>query len=358
MNFLSAFLLILAGSGFIASGATRIGTWMIERNHPPTGEFATVNATKMHFSRLAPGADADLPPIVFVHGASGNLLDQMVPIAPLLKGRAELLFVDRPGHGWSDRGPETNADPGGQADTLAALLDHLKIDRAIIAGHSFGGSIAAAFAVRYPSKTAGLLFLAPATHPWPGGETSWYYSLANKPVIGRLFSETLAWVGGRLRMKAGARCVFAPNKAPDDYTEKAAIPLVLRPESFRYNARDVDGLFDYVLKNAKHYKSITAPTIVISGDRDTVVYEEIHSVGLARDIAGAELVWVKNLGHKPDWIAADLVVAAFEKLAGKSVDLAKATARVEARIANDKYGPIERCPDEKPDFSKPIQARQ
>ena len=50
--------------------------------------------------------------------------------------------------------------------------------------------------------------------------------------------------------------------------------------------------------------------------RDTVVYEEIHSLGLARDIPGAELVWVNNLGHKPDWIAPDLVVAAIEKLGG------------------------------------------
>ena len=32
------------------------------------------------------------------------------------------------------------------------------------------------------------------------------------------------------------------------------------------------------------------------------------SKGMARDIAQAELVWVENLGHKPDWIAPDLVL--------------------------------------------------
>ena len=73
--------------------------------------------------------------------------------------------------------------------------------------------------------------------------------------------------------------------------------------------------------NAPRYKEIAAPTVVISGDADTVVYEEIHSLGLARDIPGAELVWVKNLGHKPDWIAPDLVVAAIEKLGGQPRDL-------------------------------------
>ncbi len=356
MNFVSAILLIATGFSFLAAGATQIGTWMIEKNHPPAGSFATVNGTKMHYVHIPAGPEADLPPIVFIHGASGNVNDQMVPMAPKLRGRAEMLFVDRPGHGWSERGPQSNSLPDGQADTIAALMDELGIDRAIISGHSFGGAVAATFAVRHRSKTAGLLFLAAATHPWPGGGTSWYYELANRPFIGRVFAETLALLGGRLRMKAGARCVFAPNRMPDGYAEQAAISLVLRPENFRANAEDVDTLYEYVLENAPGYKNITAPTIVISGNRDTVVYEEIHSVGLARDIPGAELFWVRNLGHKPEWIATDLVVTAIEKLSGKPADLAAAVARLEERIADDAFGPIERCPDEKPDLSEPFGA--
>ncbi len=81
----------------------------------------------------------------------------------------------------------------------------------------------------------------------------------------------------------------------------------------------------------------TAPsgrlTVVVTGDSDGVVWEEIHSQGLARDIPGAELVRVRNLGHKPDWIATDLVVAAIEKVAGRDRDLAAAAREVETRIA-------------------------
>ncbi|HEY4193153.1 MAG TPA: hypothetical protein VGM46_10960, partial [Mesorhizobium sp.] len=94
-----------------------------------------------------------------------------------------------------------------------------------------------------------------------------------------------------------------------------------------------------------------------------VVLAKIHSVGLVRDLAGAELVWVKNLGHKPDWIAADLVVAAIQKVAGQKVagqkvsgnqpDLQSLAKTVEARIAKDAYG-TGRCadiaePDAEPD---------
>ncbi len=357
MNLISAVLLVFTGLGLLAAGATRIGAWYIERSHPPSGDFASVNQTRMHYVHMPAKSGSELPAVVFIHGASGNLRDQLVPLAHRLDGKTELLFVDRPGHGWSGRGPDTNKTPAGQADTLAELMDHLEIGEAIVVGHSFGGAIAAALGVRHPQKAAGLLFLAPATHPWPGGDTSWYYRLTNMPMLGWLFSETLAWPGGSLRVKAATDCVFAPNKAPASYTNDAAIPLVLRPGNFRANAEDVEGLYDYVRENADAYKDVTAPTIVISGTRDTVVYEEIHSTGLGRDIPGAELIWVRNLGHKPDWVAGELVVAAIEKLADLPTDLAATLAELEARIAGDAFGPIDRCPDEKPDYSKEIVAK-
>jgi hypothetical protein len=98
---------------------------------------------------------------------------------------------------------------------------------------------------------------------------------------------------------------------------------------------DVAGLYDHVVAASKRYSEIKAPTVIITGNRDTVVLENIHSVGLARDIAGSELVWVDNLGHKPDWIAPDLVVAAIEKISGRPVDLEAAARVAEARIAGD-----------------------
>jgi hypothetical protein len=84
-----------------------------------------------------------------------------------------------------------------------------------------------------------------------------------------------------------------------------------------------------------------------------VVYEEIHSNGLARDIPGAELVWVRNLGHKPDYIVPKIVAAAVEKAAGRPVELAPLVLAAEERLAGDRYGPIENCPDEKPERLAP-----
>ena len=317
---------------------TQIGAALIERGNPPVGTFATVNGTRMHFVHVPRPANATLPPIVFLHGASGNLLDQMRPIRALLEGRAEMLFVDRPGHGWSSRGPDRNSTLVGQADTLDALMTEVGIGRAVIVGHSFGGAVVATFAVTHPGRVSGLVFLSAATHPWPGGGTSWYYTLAARPIIGWIFVETLALPAAYFRMAAATVGVFSPNKEPDRYAADAGIALVLRPKHFRANAIDVAALYEQVTEIAPRYREIAAPTVVITGDRDGVVLEEIHSVGLVRDIKDAELVQVHNLGHKPDWVAPELTVAAIETVSGMPRDLQAIARAVEARIAGDNYG--------------------
>lgn len=189
MNLIYAALAFLFALVFTLVGVTRVGSWLIERRNPPIGEFAEINGARIHYVHIPAPANADLPPIVFIHGASANLKDQMLPLRPLLEGRAEMLFFDRPGFGWSGRGPGNNEDPSAQANTIAALMDRLGIKKAIIVGHSFGGVVTAAFGREHADRTLGLVFLSPATHPWPGGATSWYYDVTTIPVLGPLFPK-------------------------------------------------------------------------------------------------------------------------------------------------------------------------
>lgn len=316
----------------IAIGYSAYKSRAIEQAFPNIGELTDVGGFRMNARHLARPANADLPPLVFIHGASGNLRDQFEAFAAPLAGRAEMLFVDRPGHGYSERGGHENALPSGQADSIARLMEIRGIDRAIIIGHSFGGAIAAAFGMRHPEKTAGLLFLAPATHPWSGG-IDWYYTLAAMPIVGWFFTRSLVLPLGLRRLERGTIGVFRPNPRPADYVEKTAPALVLRPNAFRNNAADVANLLAYVTAQAPRYREISAPTIIITGDSDDIVMEELHSRGLARDIPGAELLTIRHLGHKPDYMATDVVIAAMEKLAGQPRDLQALAALAEARIA-------------------------
>ncbi|KQU95397.1 esterase [Ensifer sp. Root31] len=322
--------LTLAGIAYSLRSARNISA-----RFPNTGELIDIGGFRMNSVHLPATSEADLVPLVFIHGASGNLLDQMHAFAPAFEGRAEMLFVDRPGHGYSERGGRANDRPDGQADAIAKLMDMRGMPRAIIVGHSFGGAIAASFALRHPERTTGLILLAPATHPWPGG-IDWYYRLTALPYVGWLFAHTLAAPIGLRRIDSGTRSVFSPNPRPADYIDKTAPHLVLRPLAFRNNAVDVANLHAYVTEVAPRYQEIAAPTIIVSGDSDDIVLADIHSRSLARDIAGSELLWIGNLGHKPDYVVTDVVVAAVEKLVGKPGDLRAAVKLAEERLTDGK----------------------
>jgi pimeloyl-ACP methyl ester carboxylesterase len=321
------FFVVLAG-GFIY---TRWQSAKIAHRYPNIGQLTDIGGFRMNSVHWPRPETVDLPPLVFIHGASGNLRDQSAAFLEPLKTRAEMLFVDRPGHGYSERGGLENLTQDGQADAIARLMAARGISRAIMIGHSFGGATVAAFALRHPEKVAGLLFLSPATHPWKGG-IDWYYHLATMPVIGPVFCNTLVAPIARRRIERAVAGVFHPNPVPEGYVDAAAIPLLLRPGNFRDNAFDVANLLGHVRRTQPRYKEIDAPTIVITGDTDEIVYEELHSRGLKRDVPGAELYWVRGLGHKPDYAATDLAIAAIEKLSGFDRDLMEAVRVVERRL--------------------------
>lgn len=326
----------------IALGAVIAGlmlfSWLqsrrIEKLYPPIGEFIDMGGYRLHAVHVPAEGTADLPAIVFLHGASGNLRDQISAFRDRLEGRAEMLFVDRPGHGWSERGGEENAFPDSQARAVAELMDRKGISQALVVGHSFGGIIAANMALEQPRKVSGLLFLATVSHPWPGG-IDWHYHVATAPIVGRIATWLLAMPAGLLRIDMAARCVFSPNSYPPDYLARSGTALILRPRTFRYNAHDVSNLYDHVVKVSPRYAEIEKPTIVVTGDSDYVVSPDIHSAALSRAIAGAELVRIRGVGHKPDYVATDLCVAALEKLGGIETDLDAMARALEQTLASD-----------------------
>lgn len=314
-------LLLVLGLGALYSAALAMAS---RRAHPPVGAFADIGGRQVHYVDVPkePGGRANEPALVFIHGASGNLLDPLLAFRGPFEGRHRLIFVDRPGCGYSQRIGREDAAPEQQAAVVAALLDRLGVGRAVLVGHSWGGAVAAAFAVDHPDRTAGLVFLSAATHPWPGGVT-WYYHLAAMPVLGRLFSATLVAPIGMAILGRVVQRVFEPNPPVKDYAKRIGLSLIFRTHTFVANAEDVSTLHQSVTRLSPRYREIAAPTVIISGDHDAVVYEELHSGGLARDIPKAELIWLTGVGHMPHHSAKEAVVEAIEKV------MALARARTE-----------------------------
>jgi pimeloyl-ACP methyl ester carboxylesterase len=93
------------------------------------------------------------PAVLMVHGYSGNLASWF-GFADLLSPSHRVIAVDVRGFGQSSKFADAAKFGEPMADDLVHLLDHLKIERAHLIGHSMGALIAANVAARYPSRVA------------------------------------------------------------------------------------------------------------------------------------------------------------------------------------------------------------
>jgi pimeloyl-ACP methyl ester carboxylesterase len=311
----------LVGVGLLI---TSIAARRIEAAHPPAGRFVDVTGGRLHVLDLAPPADAvsaaepgALWPVVLIHGASGNLGDLRLGLGDRLARTRRVVLIDRPGHGWSDRpGGKADASPARQAALIAQALDGIGLDRFVLVGHSLGGTVAAAFARAYPGRVAGLVLLSAVTHPWEGG-LDWHYNLGAMPVVGAAFARAAALPVGEVLLEMGARAVFLPQQMPDGYLARAGIRLLLRPAEFTANAEDVTALKAFVTAAAPHYRDLTMPTVVLTGDADTTVSPTLHSRAIAAMLPDARLVILPGIGHMPQHVATDEVIAAIDSVSAR-----------------------------------------
>jgi pimeloyl-ACP methyl ester carboxylesterase len=293
---------------------TQTGIFVLDRTYPPRGKRTEVAGASLNVVDLGQ-RDASGPPIVLLHGASSNL-EAMRPLAERLANHHRVILIDRPGHGWSSRERVTDSTPDVQARMIADALDRLGVGPAIIVVHSLAGAIGARLALDDPSRVAGLVMLAPVTHPWRGG-VGWYNRLVATPVIGPLLAYTITLPLGIFMMEPGARGVFLPQAVPDDFVKNSATSLLLRPREFLANARDLVDLKAAVAEQAPRYGAIDVPVTIISGDVDKTVSTGIHSRPFAATVTGARLIVLQGIGHMVQYAAPDLVVSEIEAMAGR-----------------------------------------
>ncbi|MDB5643678.1 MAG: xylF 2 [Hyphomicrobiales bacterium] len=305
----------------VCAGAFAFTQWQvarIEAKYPPRGSFVEANGVRLHYTQMQPEGRPRAD-VLLLHGASGNQADVMLALGPGLAAKGYRVFAfDRPGHGWSQRpAGDEQPTPAEQVTLIRAALSQLGVTRAIVMGHSLAGALAANFAIDQKDFTQGLVLVAPVTHPWPGGVT-WYYEWTSRPWAGRVFANLLAMPIGLALLDKAVESVFAPQPAPPDYIERIGAPLVLRPNNFIANAQDVAHLDRFIDKQAPRMHEITAPTTIVTGDHDGVVYAHLHSLGSARDIAGSKLVTLQGVGHAVQNVRPQAVIDAIQDVAERA----------------------------------------
>jgi pimeloyl-ACP methyl ester carboxylesterase len=310
-------LLGLAGLSFAITSS-------INRRYPAEGRLCPLAEAhrpikaRMHIAERPARARTAVADVVLIHGASASLGDQLVALSDVLCTRYRVVAIDRPGQGWSDRpGGARDASPARQAELIVEALRAAGVERAIVVAHSFGSAVAAALAIEHPSFVRGLVFVAPATHPWPGG-VAWHYRLAALPILGLLFAGLIAPIFGSLMLRPGIAAAFRPQAPPGDYARNAGAARAITPLRLRANGQDIANLKRHVEALSPRYKEIQAPCVIITGDADDTVSPAIHSRGLARDIEGAKLVVLEGVGHMPHHARPEAILAALDEIIART----------------------------------------
>jgi pimeloyl-ACP methyl ester carboxylesterase len=96
-------------------------------------------------------------PVLFVHGNSGNLTQWRAQLDHVRQSRRAVAF-DLRGMGQSDLPRNGDYSVNAMVDDVEAVTSALKLERFVIVGHSYGGSVVAAYAARHPDRVAGVVF--------------------------------------------------------------------------------------------------------------------------------------------------------------------------------------------------------
>ena len=107
-------------------------------------------------------------PLLILHGANYYDSHDWVHVAAGLASDREVCAFDSRGYGQSSWSPHQDYSPDAHLADIQALLDHLGWERALLIGHSRGGSLALRFAHTHPRRVAGLVLVDFSPGQTPG----------------------------------------------------------------------------------------------------------------------------------------------------------------------------------------------
>jgi len=247
-----------------------------------------VNGISLYYEQHSWDKDADV--LVLSNGVLMSTASWAMQV-PLLAKHYRVLLYDCRGMWQSDHpvGPYSMEQ---HADDLAALLDALHIERAHIAGISYGGEISLIFGYRYPQRTRSIIA-----------------SSAVSQVDPLLRGIIDSWIAAA---QAQVPELFFQVTYPTNFSEAwiAANQAALEGARARYRTLDFDAVRELLLSFSRlnitaELKQITAPTLVIVGEQDILKPRKYAEI-IAREISQCEFVVVPNSGHAVCWEQAGL----------------------------------------------------
>lgn len=237
--------------------------------------------------------------IVFLNGLSQSTV-AWVLTTPHFKHDYRIVLIDFIFQGQSEKNAEwRNFDT--HANDVISVLNHLKIDKAIIAGLSYGSLVAQHLGVNHGKRISKLILLSTFAHKTPyyeAIELSWW--------------RALEFGGYGLMLD-----IMLPSVLSEGYFKNPLFPIDLMKQARQEANDDKQALFKLMqaTKERGDYrpelKKITVPTLVIQGEKDA-----LFPVHMAKEVAaaiqGSKLEIIPNVGHTLNLEAVPQMVAAMK----------------------------------------------
>lgn len=286
-------------AGIVVAIAAALAFWSlyvsrkIDAALPAQGKWVDVAGGRIHYVEMGP-ADAGGAPIVMIHGILAQLRHFSYALAGRMAKDHRVILVDRPGWGHSTisgRRPGI----GAQADMIAEALGKLGVEKPLLVGHSMGGAVSLALALRHPEVPRGLALIAPYTQP-VDDIVDTFRSLLVPARLAPMIAWTLSLpIGIRTGAKKAAQA-FSPDPVPADFGLKGGGLLALKPASFQ------SGVFEIAVANAEmqaqapRYGELRLPVAILYGHGDYLLEPALHGRKTAAAIPQAQLTEIDG-GH-------------------------------------------------------------
>jgi 4,5:9,10-diseco-3-hydroxy-5,9,17-trioxoandrosta-1(10),2-diene-4-oate hydrolase len=224
---------------------------------PATSEYVETPLAQFHYLTAGSGS----PVVLLAPGASWSAA--WLPQIRELARQHTVYAVDLPGHGYSQLADGAfTYDLDGMTDAVHEFLTALELDRVSLAGHSWSGGWALAYAQAHPDRVDRLVLLAPSGLDEPD-PLDW--EMLKLPVIGRALA--VAGSMSTTSVEAGLR-ELAEHPIDDDVIDRLAVPSRFRDNVVAMH--ELEARLDWrVTENA--LTSTHVPTLVVWGREDNLL---------------------------------------------------------------------------------------
>ena len=284
----------------------------VERAPVPAGpphylrQSVVVDGTRLNYVSAGSGR-----PVVLIHGNPGSYHDYTVAVVERLAQSYYVVAFDRPGHGYSERQDSVNTTVEVQALIIRDALEKLSLNKPVLVGHSWGGSLVLAAAVAYGKDLAGIVLLAPAAYP--NASIEWWSVLPHVPLIGNFVVNTVTPFLGRAMARQSVKRAYDPQEMQKDYVERS-LDLWMRPDQIRACAYDERTLGESLTVLSEYYSDIEIPVVIVTGSADRLLDPEEQAYRLHRTIKNSKLIVLPDTGHQLPQTRPDTVISAIDAM--------------------------------------------